>query len=532
MVENSSTSSTSVQHQLIQAASPELYRQNPFRVLGVGVDATPGQMKKRQQELTVLEKIGTSPDDIMASLGSILPLGGSVDGDLLRQAFQSLQEPGQRLFNEFFWFWPVDAASEKDPALWELNEGRYQEAVAFWKGEFKRGSSIAAHNLAVYYHLLAIDMEYLAIYQEFNDKQLEQKNGYWRQAYQFWLACYDKSEVWERMKERLQDVDDPRVDSIWIDVMREVVPAVILKISALNCIQAAVLRRPEDVDFHYQFMKGFDWSSPVVKASIRLSMEPLLDHIRMLCSFYDREAQHTPDNIAGIIHQLGEQGRELLDTVDMFLEQGDGIREGIHNDLAAQMQKLVVIYANQTEDWYESLTFMEETLDWAESPSVRHKIAQNLQTIKNNQNQDKCYYCRREPKTDSSAYVLPMYGEITRVAEYNGERVHWQTAEVKIPRCPSCKRIHFWITIYYFASLCTLLFLIYMGVKQFYTATGWLLLPLLFAVLAIFLFVHEIDFIPERIINTQLTGIFKNYPLFVALKEQGWRVGHRPPGVS
>lgn len=532
MVENSSISSTSAQHQLIKAASLALYRQNPFRVLGVGVEATPGQMKKRQQELTVLEKIGTSPEDIMASLGSILPLGGSIDIDLLRQAFQSLQEPDQRLFNEFFWFWPVDTASEKDTALWELNEGRYQEAVAFWKREFKRENSFAAHNLAVYYHLLALDMEYLAIYQEFTDKQLEQKDEYWRQAYQFWLACYDKSEVWEHMKERLQDIDDPRVDRLWIDAMREAMPAIILKTSALHCVQAAVSSRPQNVDFHYQFMKGFDWSSPIVKASIRLSMEPLIDHITMLCSFYGKEAQYTPDNIADNIHQLREQGRELLDMVDMFLEQGDGIREGIHNDFALQMQKLVVIYANQTEDWYESLSLMEETLAFAESPSVRHKIAQDLQTIKDNQNQNKCYYCKLEPPNDACAYVLPMYGEITRVAEYNGERIHWQTAEVKIPRCPSCKRIHFWVNIYYSASLCILLFIIYMGVRQFYTATGWLLLPSFLAFLAIFFFVYEIDFIPSRFINTQLTGVFTDYPLFAALKQQGWRVGHRPPGVS
>src|SRR3712207_3919390 len=88
---------------LLEAARPELYRTNAFRVSELPVDADGRQLAKRQQ---VIELASNTGMPVPPGPGRALPLAATPDPDALRDAMQRLRDPERRLVDEFFWFWP------------------------------------------------------------------------------------------------------------------------------------------------------------------------------------------------------------------------------------------------------------------------------------------------------------------------------------------------------------------------------------------------------------------------------------------
>ena len=76
---------------------------------------------------------------------------------------QVLKEPEARLVHELFWFWPekYPEDSPADVATDFLAQGRTQEAVEYWEDLAMDNAPVALHNLAVYYHQQALELECL-----------------------------------------------------------------------------------------------------------------------------------------------------------------------------------------------------------------------------------------------------------------------------------------------------------------------------------------------------------------------------------
>ena len=63
--------------------------------------------------------------------------------------------------DEFFWFWPRHPEDESDEALTLLGKAKFETARQLWiKNENEQSEGrVASHNLAVLYHLWALDLE-------------------------------------------------------------------------------------------------------------------------------------------------------------------------------------------------------------------------------------------------------------------------------------------------------------------------------------------------------------------------------------
>ena len=106
---------------MLEIATPDLYRMNAFRVLGLPVDASSSDLAKRQTMLKMLGKLGA---DASVPHHGILPLNPPADADALRQAGHRLRDPESRIVDELFWFWPVDLQnSDGDGGLSLLRRG-------------------------------------------------------------------------------------------------------------------------------------------------------------------------------------------------------------------------------------------------------------------------------------------------------------------------------------------------------------------------------------------------------------------------
>lgn len=57
--------------------------------------------------------------------------------------------------------------------------------------------------------------------------------------------------------------------------------------------------------------------------------------------------------------------------------------------------------------------------------------------------QEKCWFCKTHMADPESAYLVKMYGNVTRTGSYS-YKLTWHNKTVKVPRCKECQR---WNTV-------------------------------------------------------------------------------------
>ena len=141
---------------LLEAANLNIYRENPFRITGLPVDATTKEITRHADKLKQMEELGYGQ---LANTAAFA-LDPPPTVDQIREAMRRLKEPEQRLIDEFFWFWPKTfGESANDPAIQALRAGDMSKAYEIWETEEGEPTTgfIANHNIAVMLHLVALD---------------------------------------------------------------------------------------------------------------------------------------------------------------------------------------------------------------------------------------------------------------------------------------------------------------------------------------------------------------------------------------
>lgn len=243
MSEHYASSETSIDDSgseiLLKMARPDIYRINAFRMLEIPVTSPPQVISSQMRKLDLMEKFG-DPSQMERGL---LPLTPSPDSEGRREAHQRLTNPESRLIDELFWFWPLQMGvpTDKDEALMSLKRNDFAGAVSVWKRHEETSSeaNVSMHNLAIMYHALALDIEYLAATQTLSKKQSLQKRSYWEQAFQRWLILMKYEGFWRRLTERVRELDDPRLTTGTTRRIRAGLPLALLSINAMLAVQAA-----------------------------------------------------------------------------------------------------------------------------------------------------------------------------------------------------------------------------------------------------------------------------------------------------
>ena len=99
---------------LLKTATPQLYRENAFRTLGLPVNVTLRDIERHQQKLKMAAKLGINSHD---QKHSYLPLASPPNEDSIQHAMERLRDPEKQLIDEFFWFWPTKAGSYNGEAF-------------------------------------------------------------------------------------------------------------------------------------------------------------------------------------------------------------------------------------------------------------------------------------------------------------------------------------------------------------------------------------------------------------------------------
>ncbi len=191
---------------LLDAATIELFRKNAFRITGLLVDATTSEVAKHADKIKLLAELG---QDAHAQ-GVAFPIKPPPTLDEIREAIQKLKDPEKRLIDEFFWFWPEEfGQNQSDLAIQALIKGDSKTAIEIWNKKAKSSTDgvVASHNLALVYHITALDWEKHSFENEVSEERRQKIVNYWKQAFDKWENLVMNEQLWEKVTTQILPVE-------------------------------------------------------------------------------------------------------------------------------------------------------------------------------------------------------------------------------------------------------------------------------------------------------------------------------------
>ena len=235
------------------------YGHNPFRLSGLPVNAVPRRVRRRTEELKAAAELGG--DDARAR--GLLGVAMSPTETL--EAVRHLSDPVSRLHFEFGWLWPHPDGT---PTPVEVTA-----AKAMWTSMLDgsaRERAVAVHNLAVEEHVRLLE----------GGDPLGDLDG-WRQIYTLWTEVCDDDEVWRWLDERVDAINDPRLQYTHASDIRDNVGAWLVESHATTVI-AAVGEETEALHEHRTVMEVASLDSATVNRGLATAVEPQATRLRAL----------------------------------------------------------------------------------------------------------------------------------------------------------------------------------------------------------------------------------------------------------
>lgn len=137
-----------------------LIEENPFRVLGLPVDASEKEIVKRFSDLEILAEMGKEKK-YDSDLNFIAPINRTPG--LIREARQKIEQPQNRFYQSLWWFWPNNPVDEL--AIDVLQDGDSQKALNLWQAAIQ-GASPNRNNISNFKNLGLLAL-WLSVKEEF-----------------------------------------------------------------------------------------------------------------------------------------------------------------------------------------------------------------------------------------------------------------------------------------------------------------------------------------------------------------------------
>ncbi len=428
---------------LIQAAVPEIYRINAFRISGLNVNSSTREITNQLRKNQMLEKYG----DVSVKQDSPFPIVPPPDNDQIRLALHRLRDPETRLIDEFFWFWPHSPESaDSDEALECLSRNDIKSAENIWINNeaTQTQSNVSKHNLAVLSHLQSLDYELNG--QDITNDELE---GYWENGFKRWKVLFAHEGFWSRLAARVREMNDPRLTTGFIKRLRESLPSAILQINAKLALNAAEKGDMTKAKHQMQLINKSGFGPEVGLSAIHRVVEPLRNRIKITC----KRINDAPNTInipfsnsqseLNAVKKLIKETKTALNILDILLPNDSPIREGAHDEIGLAALGFIISYGNKTEDdLEEALIILEDVKSIVLGESAISRVKQNYDIIKTNHESRRiyntCFFCKTNKPDEKSLIEKPMHGEINK--SYSSTT--WRHLTVKVPRCEKCKKEH------------------------------------------------------------------------------------------
>ena len=363
---------------LLNSAHLRMYRENAFRVTGLSIDATKKEAKRRSDELKMMQEAG----HVHGSNSAAFALDPPPSVDDIREAMQRLEEPEQRLIDEFFWFWPTNLGeSANDPAIQAIFSGDSSKAYEIWaSGEDDPVTGfIATHNMAIMFHLIALDWTIYHIAAEIDADREEKIKNYWKESLHRWEKVVSDDRIWDTLKNRIRNADDARLTTGFARRMSDTLPDALDKINAEAALQFAEQQRLDWATIHIAFMNESHQGLDNVEKTAALVLTPTRNRVLQHITTAKEQAAVNPGGAHEIAEKLLDHAEPLEELFELFHGKDSHHKTELFDEVASTANEIIVVYRNKASgDANVALPLYRRALQLATSIDIRQQIQKNI----------------------------------------------------------------------------------------------------------------------------------------------------------
>ncbi len=370
----SRTSDKSECQPLIEACTLDLYQKNIFRITGLPVDATPKEVARQAQRMQMLEEVSGG-----AMTSSAFPLNPPPTAEQIRSALARMKEPEHRLVDEFFWYWPeAFGDSKNDPAMQALLAGDGQKALDIWIEREAEGSISAKHNLAVMFHMYAVDWTKHQLVYEIEPGRADKIKAHWTETFQHWEKLADSDDVWDVVKARVKTLEDEALTLGFVRRMRKLLPQALDRINAEAALKFAELGGMDWAEYHVDLMRQTHQGLDDVDATAELVLAPTKKRVEQRLLAARNRSQKHPEQGVELAKDLMLHCKPLMALFDLFHGADSHHRADLFDEVAQTVVEALVDYQKATGDNRAFVALLEEALVFASGTQIRERIIKNI----------------------------------------------------------------------------------------------------------------------------------------------------------
>jgi hypothetical protein len=372
---------------LLETCTTRVYAENGFRALNAPVDVSPRRLKRHGTDLEAALEMGALEEEYVTALKpNPLPTA-----EAIRQVGHQLQDSLLRFVHEFFWFWPMQwGQSSSDEGLQALRDGGMKHAGQIWESARKSGTEeqrlVAQHNLAILWHLTAIDGE-LSILAEGRDGTISEEkearvNTAWQYAFKYWeVLCPDEA-WWRFLSDRVSKTGDARLTNEFVKRFRHTLPIAFDNINADIAVEMARQGHYKRARVHISIMEQTNPGEDDLEFNFRRIRAPLQERIDYAVKQATQDIQsHKEDGLKRAISLYGAAKEQLI-LLEVLLKKHDPSE---YADAADRVAEAILVcqvaYGNETKDLKKSRTVLANTLKLAHDPRLKQRIEENIKIL-------------------------------------------------------------------------------------------------------------------------------------------------------
>jgi hypothetical protein len=368
---------------LLEAAHLNIYRENPFRITGLPVDATAKEIARHADKLKQMEELGYGEKANTAAFA----LNPPPTVDQLRDAMQRLKDPERRLIDEFFWFWPKTfGESASDPALQALRAGDMSKAYEIWEAEEGSYATafVANHNIAVMLHLVALDWTLYHLKAEVDAQSEEKIKAYWKDSFKRWEKVPADDRLWDSLRARIRSVNDPRLTTGFGRRLADTLPIALDKINAEAGLKFAEIGRLDWARAHVEFMRETHQGLDDVAKTAELVLAPVRKRVQQHIKTTRETTQKDPKKGGEAAKFLVDECGRLRFLYELFHTKDAHQKTELFDEVAAASADCVVGYQKSTDDNRLFVEVLRATMPLATGAEIRERIQRNLEIGESN----------------------------------------------------------------------------------------------------------------------------------------------------
>lgn len=430
---------------LLAAATPELYLTNAFRVLKkhvhvplVDFDLVFGGFPPLESRPEERPRPGTFTKFHLEPTPT----------DLAR-ARERLAIPEQRLIDEFFWFWPQRPGDTWDEGLDLLSRNRVKEGGRLWLLQEKQSGrdEIALHNLAVLYHLSALNVDLERLEREIDERRRKFGQSCWKQSMRRWETLLRRDGFWKQFELRAGIVLGPSAAPGFVDDFRLALPRALVSLQVQVARRASELGLVEAMHEHRERLAALPFDRELVEDAVEAALHPVSSRIWDLCEEFCEQAGDVRSPISL------EQVTTFLDETEPLIRVLDAFLPRDAEDLTHTRDHVAraILLRTRQSGWSGDsggilIQALEKARHLALDPELVEKIDTTLGELEHvTRVLRTCFFLPDSPsEADPEAAVeVSLHGDVGLQLEFgSGARMTWERGDFRVPRSHLARSMH------------------------------------------------------------------------------------------